>query len=95
MLIRNAVGTSRFEAPKGYKSWFDYWLNHTNKSAVCASSGDDCCFNGTYDLVGAHVQKVDSQDKNWYIVPLCKSCNKKDKPFNVDDDMLVPVPSNM
>ena len=95
MLIRNAVGTSRFEAPKGYQSWLDYWKKHTNKNAICASSGDDCCFCATYDLVGAHVQKVNSNDKKWYIVPLCKSCNQKNEPFYVDVDMLVPVPSNM
>lgn len=38
MLVRNAVGTSRFEAPKGYQSWLDYWKKHTNKNG----SSDKC-----------------------------------------------------
>jgi hypothetical protein len=28
------------------------------------------------DLVGAHVQRADSSDKNWYILPLCSEHNK-------------------
>ena len=28
------------------------------------------------DLVGAHVQKADSPDTNWYIYPLCSSHNQ-------------------
>ena len=76
---------------QGKRDGIDYWCKHRYKVYVCASCGNGCC----HDLVGAHVQKVNSNDKKWYIVPLCKSCNQKNEPFNVDDDMLVPVPSNM
>ena len=89
--VKNVNGSSRFPAPRGYNSWLEYWEKQTGqRKFTCGAAG---CRKT--DLVGAHVQKVDSQDKKWYIVPLCKSCNKKDKPFNVDDDMLVPVPSNI
>ena len=71
--------------------FFQFPLEIRNTIYVCASCGNGCY----HDLVGAHVQKVNSNDKKWYIVPLCKSCNQKNEPFNVDDDMLVPVPSNM
>lgn len=30
-------------------------------------------------LVGAHVIKVDEDDKSWYIAPLCHECNSDDK----------------
>jgi hypothetical protein len=34
------------------------------------------------DLEGAHVQKDDSKDKNWYIYPLCGKHNAtKEKPL--------------
>lgn len=95
MLVRNIKGTSRFKVPHGYKSWLDFWEKFRFKVAICASSGDDCCLNGTHKLVGAHVQKVNSTDEKYYIVPLCYSCNRREEPFNVDDDMLVPVPNNI
>ena len=70
MYVKNVNGSGRF-APRGYDSWLDYWKAQTGENPYyCAA--DNCL--GT-DLVGAHVQKANSTDKNWYIVPLCKSCN--------------------
>ena len=41
-------------------------------------------------IVGAHVQKVASTDENYYIVPLCRSCNSSGNfSFNIDEDYLV------
>jgi hypothetical protein len=38
------------------------------------------------DLIGAHVQKDDSKDKNWYIYPLCGKHNAtKEKSLEVSD----------
>ena len=91
MKVKNIKGTNRYRDPYGHESWIDYWCKHRYKIYVCASCGNGYC----HDLVGAHVQKVNSNDNKWYIVPLCKSCNQKNEPFNVEDDMLVPVPSNM
>ena len=89
MYVKNVNGSGRF-APRGYDSWLDYWKAQTGeKPYYCAA--DNCL--GT-DLVGAHVQKTNSTDKNWYIVPLCKSCNKRTDTFNVSKT-LVPVPSNL
>lgn len=59
------------------------------KKYTCGASG---CSNN--DLVGAHVQKVNSSDKSWYITPLCKACNQRTDEFDVFWD-LVPVPSNL
>lgn len=36
-------------------------------------------------LVGAHVIKSESEDKSWYICPLCSKCNSDDN----YDDMVV------
>lgn len=68
----------------------DYWEKQTGtKKYTCGASG---CSNS--DLVGAHVQKVNSSDKSWYITPLCKACNQRTDEFDVFWD-LVPVPSNL
>ncbi len=58
-------------APKGYRSWLDYWEK---------SIGKDAHFCGEYQClapakVGAHVQLIDSEDRKWYIVPMCQSHN--------------------
>lgn len=74
IVLRNVKGTSRFKKPTWASSWLEYWKDNSNTSdpPCCAACG---CKE---DLVGAHVQKVSDDDKSWYIVPLCKSCNKQE-----------------
>ena len=90
MKVKNVNGSSRFPAPTGYNSWLDYWKAQTGKS-VTYCSVDGCTGR---DLVGAHVQKANSTDKCYYIVPLCRSCNQRTDEFEVSQT-LVPVPSNL
>lgn len=90
MYVKNVSGSSRFPAPAGYSSWLKYWEKQTGESTYFCSA-DGCL--GT-NLVGAHVQKAYSDDKKWYIVPLCTSCNQRTDTFNVSKT-LVPVPSNL
>ena len=88
--VKNVIGSSRFPAPLGYSSWLDYWEKKTGtRKSICGAS--DCC---NHDLVGAHVQKVNSIDKKWYITPICSRCNQRTDEFDVIWD-LVPVPSNL
>ena len=88
--VKNVPGSSRFTAPLGFSSWLEYWEKKTGtKKGICGAN--DC---SNKDLVGAHVQKVNSGDKKWYITPLCKTCNQRTDEFNVFWD-LVPVPSNL
>ena len=75
--IINIKGTSDY-SPDGFKSWISYWEHITGLTADTCMNVD--CNNKT-DLVGAHVQKYNSSDKFWRIVPLCKECNKKTEPF--------------
>lgn len=95
ILVKNVNGTSRFKPPSGYANWLDYWMRQTNASAICCSA----CFEMN-DLVGAHVQKYNDEDRHIYIVPLCKKCNNRTDTFYVYtvgniSDILVPVPSNL
>lgn len=89
--VKNVIGPSRFSVPRGYTSWLDYWEKHTGmKGLMCGVEG---CIS-FYDLVGAHVQKVNSTDKRYYITPLCSNCNNRIGVFTVTTP-LVPVPSNL
>ena len=88
--VKNVVGSGWFGAPSGYSSWLEYWERKTNtKKYICGVSG-----RSNSNLVGAHVQKVNSNDKNWYITPLCKSCNQRTDEFDAYWE-LVPIPSNL
>lgn len=91
--VKNVNGSSRFANPAGYDSWLDYWEDKSGKTAKRCSA-TDCHLLGRSNLVGAHVQKVNSYDNNWYIVPLCHGCNNRTDEFYVDET-LVPVPSNL
>lgn len=88
-IIENANGTSRFTHPKGYNSWLDYWELQAGRIASQCSA----CENKD-DLVGAHVRKVLGDDNHLYIIPLCKSCNKKTGMFSAFAEF-IPVPSNL
>lgn len=88
--VKNVVGSDRYRVPSGYSSWLDYWKKRTGGNpSFCGASS---CF-GT-DLVGAHVRKVDSTDRDYYITPICRSCNQRTDEFDVCWE-LVPVPSNL
>lgn len=88
MKIKNLNGTSDNKIPAGYSSWIDFWEKKSGKKAgECGRRG---CHKKATD--GAHVQKADSDNRNWYIVPLCHECNMKpsSEEFYVDE-LLVPV----
>lgn len=98
--VKNANGTRRFEEPStGEGSWIAYW--ETNKFTIDDSLDNYCpkCNSLTdkADFDGAHVKKESSEDSNYYIIPLCNSCNRsKDQtPFTVPKNLLCPVPSNL
>jgi hypothetical protein len=69
--ITNINGTSDTICKCG--SWLKHWQNFSGESIpdICPSYN---CYQT--DLVGAHVQKANSIDKKWYIVPLCQKHNK-------------------
>ena len=90
MYVKNVIGSSRFPKPRGYNSWLDYWKAHTGENPYYCKANN--CWRT--DIVGAHVQKAYGYDQNWYIVPLCTTCNKRTDTFYVDAT-LVPVPSNL
>ncbi len=69
--VKNLNGTSDNKVPNCYNSWLDFWEKKSGQKA-----GECGCCNQSAD-VGAHVQKANSSDKSWYIVPLCRGCNNK------------------
>jgi len=57
----------------GCKSWIKHWENNYRRNAgICSALN---CSNNAE--VGGHVQKRNVDDDNWYIIPICKSCNGK------------------
>lgn len=90
--VKNLNGTSdNNPRSKGYATWKEFWEDKTKRKFSTCSCGE-CIATAT---VGAHVQKANSSDMKWYIVPLCNSCNvgKKGIVFEVRDNDLVAVNS--
>jgi len=80
MKIRNINGTSQKKCNCG--SWLKHWENLSKQKANFCPVRN--CLE--MDLVGAHVQKDDSKDENWYIYPLCEKHNAtKEKSLEVSD----------
>ncbi len=70
MKVRNINGTSDKTCKCG--SWLNHWKKYSSKKLplFCSAAG---CFEKS--TVGAHVLKDNSNDKGWYIIPLCNSHN--------------------
>lgn len=94
-LVNNINGSGFYHRlPFGCFSWLDYWEQQTGRHATRCSAADCRCSRANCTLVGAHVIKVGSTDRHYYIVPLCSGCNRRTDSFWVDE-ILIPCPSNL
>ena len=95
ILVKHIASKDDWGVPKdGSTSWLEYWEKHSKKYAFfCCDCGKTC--PSTKDIVGAHVQKVNSHDKSVYIVPTCNACNVRgahdNHSFRVEEGDLVPA----
>ena len=88
--VKNLNGTTDNYPPEGYSSWIDWWRAQTNSYAPYLPCANKNCSNAAE--VGGHV-KLDSNNKRWFIVPICRACNRKpsSETYLVDSDDLAPV----
>ncbi len=70
MKVKNINGTSGNTCKCG--SWLNHWMNFSQQSPPPFCPEEWCI--GKPEL-GAHVQKDNSTDTGWYIVPLCSKHN--------------------
>lgn len=89
--VKHRQGTSMWEKPTdGSSSWLEFWSKRArvNLPLRCPQ-----CGSAMVEPVGAHVVKADYYDRSVYILPVCKSCNSEssDRPFLIDENLLVPV----
>ena len=84
MKVNNIDGTSDNSCSCG--SWLDHWKNDSRQSIPTYCSEKNCTKKPE---VGAHVQKDNSYDKDWYIVPLCSEHNKKATSLEVVDSVVL------
>ena len=72
MRVKNINGASQNACKCG--SWLDHWKKFGDQSVPTYCLEKSCTKK---DLVGAHVQKDSSSDRDWYIIPLCSEHNGK------------------
>jgi hypothetical protein len=91
MKVVNINGTSAKPCKCG--SWLDHWKNASGRSLAKYCPEANCIETPE---VGAHVQKDSSTDRNWYIVPLCRTHNAETGHSLVisDSTRLVSVDAN-
>lgn len=86
-LVKNINGTTASTTTCKCGSWLQHWKNFTTQTVIYCSAS--ACTNT--DLVGAHVQKANSTDEKWYIVPLCRAHNNSAEVLDVGATALVPA----
>lgn len=67
MQVKNINSSSMNTCSCG--SWIDHWKKFSNRTLKTYCPAKNCVGK---ELVGALVQKADSNDTNWYVIPLCK-----------------------
>ena|ERR1043166_5680974 len=90
MKVKNINGTSDNTCKCG--SWMDHWKKFSGQllSQYCS---EKVCIRKPE--VGAHVQKDNSADTDWYIVPFCTNHNgETGKSLEIVDSMVL-VPANV
>ena len=100
MKIKNVKGSSKVSPnpPSGYSSWLNYWeINFGQKLHTCQKYQCPACGEYYYrrNFDGCHVQKANSTDQKWYIMPLCDRCNHRTDSPDVNGSLLIDVPSNL
>lgn len=70
MRVKNIQNTSSLRCK--CTNWLDHWMRFTNKRIVPQCSAYNCA---SKSILGGHVIKCASTDKNWYIIPLCVKHN--------------------
>lgn len=81
MRVNNINGTSDNICKCG--SWLEHWKNFSGQSIPSYCPEKSCMKKPE---AGAHVQKDNSSDNNWYIIPLCLSHNaEKGKSIEISD----------
>jgi len=83
--VKNLKGTSD-NKPRGYNSWLEYWEEKKGKTASNCTNIN--CRNSS--ILGGHVKKVFGGNE-WYITPLCYSCNNSNDEFYVEETNLLRV----
>lgn len=81
-LVRNLEDTSDLKPDPPYESWKEFWEDKTQMKA------DKCSHcKCKENIVGAHVEMAFG-DNNYYIIPLCKKCNKFTGDFFVETKLV-------
>ena len=82
MKITNINGTSDTNCKCG--SWLNHQINYSGQTLP-----PTCPVLGCYKKpeLGAHVQKANSSDRKWYIIPLCTSHNSASGTLEVIDSI--------
>ena len=67
--VRNIKGTSNNRC--NCDSWISHWEKYARRKPKFCSEIN--CMNRK--LFGAHIQRVDSESNEWFIIPLCAAHN--------------------
>lgn len=85
MRVTNINGTQDNVCRCG--SWIEHWKNYSNQPLPVYCPVAACMAKPE---VGAHVQREDSSDGRWYIIPLCNAHNHTtDRSLEVSNNLVL------
>ncbi len=90
MRVNNINGTSENTCKCG--SWLSHWKKFGGNSVPNYCPEEKCT---AAPEVGAHVQKDNSSDGSWYIIPLCKTHNGQTNKSLIVNDYIKLVSANV
>ena len=76
-----------FDNKSKESTWKKHWEKYSEKKWPENCVVEHCSNKAT---LGGHIKKYNSNDRKWYIAPICASCNGKDNEiFNIDSSNVV------
>jgi len=77
IIVKNIKGASKIAC--NCDSWLDHWKNCSGDAVAWCST--QYCLNPPE--VGGRVMRTGLKWNEWYIIPLCKTCNNKTTEYKV------------
>ncbi len=90
IFVQNATGTTRFSPPTGFGCWLEYWKSINGELSKWCPACGRAFYRSDFD--GAHVVRVQANNRKMLIVPLCSGCNHRPDNFFVDSNLYITRP---
>ena len=91
MKVKNILGPTTYNLPKGFNSWTAYWQKKKKKIQLVINCPACNTTTRQEKVETAHVNEANTKNNKEYIVPVCDSCVHRDGIFTINSKLLLQL----